>query len=139
MKHFAKITIILSLILSFLGFLISTYLTIMHFKNIIPPCTIAHGCETVLSSKFATIGVVPIALIGSIYYLTLIFVLELDLTFAKKTKKILILFTFLGLTVSVALVLIQAFILHAFCQWCLTSEAINLILFILILLLNRFE
>ena len=139
MKQF---TIKLSLILSFLGFLIATYLTILHFKNIIPPCSIAHGCETVLTSQFATIIGIPIALIGSLYYIALIVVLALTLTFTQKKglfKKATVLLTFSALIVSAILVGIQAFILHAFCQWCLTCEAINLLLFILALLQSRFE
>ncbi len=113
------------LILSLAGFFDSAYLTILHYKNIIPPCTIAKGCETVLTSRFAMIFGVPIALIGSLYFLTLISLLLLGFL---RYFKILI---FLGIVVSVVLFFIQAFILHAFCLYCLGVEAIILAIFIL--------
>lgn len=118
------------LILAFLGFLDATYLTILHYKAVVPPCTIAKGCEVVLTSKYATILGIPIALLGSLFYVAII-----ALTFlALQTKKfvflqLLILITSTGIIVSGVLVYLQAFVLHAYCQYCLTSEFINFLLF----------
>src|SRR5690348_14780226 len=61
-----------AIILSFLGFLDAAYLTILHYKNVIPPCSIAHGCETVLTSQYATLGPIPIALLGVFFYLVVL-------------------------------------------------------------------
>lgn len=113
------------LLLSIAGFFDSSYLTILHYKNIIPPCTIALGCETVLRSQFSVILGIPLALLGSLFFLVLIFLLLLG--FFKYFK----LLTLAGLVVSVIFFCIQAFILHAFCQYCLLSEAIILAIFIL--------
>ena len=44
--------LVYSLILGFFGFLDSSYLTISHYKNITPPCTI-HGCEQALKLLYA--------------------------------------------------------------------------------------
>ncbi len=121
---------ILLLILSLAGFFDSTYLTILHYKHIIPPCTIALGCETVLTSRFSTIFGIPIALVGSIFFLVLIFLLLLGFF---RYFKLLILS---GLGISVVLFCIQAFVLHAFCQYCLLSEVIILTIFALSLRLH---
>ena len=132
----------------FLGFLDSTYLTILHYKNVIPPCTI-HGCETVLTSQFATIAGIPISLLGALYYLTVIILVGILLStfsdrsaisnknneLSKKEERnaniatLLVLLTGLGLLVGIFLVLLQAFVLHAFCQYCLASELIDFLLF----------
>lgn len=116
-------------LLGFLGFLDATYLTVQHYKNAIPPCTI-HGCEAVLSSQFATIAGIPISLIGAFYYLA---VLGLLLVWIQTKKAgwltILVTLTGLGLLVGIVLVGIQAFVLHAFCQYCLASEVIDFLLF----------
>src|SRR5579872_6247498 len=72
-------------ILGFLGFLDATYLTILHYKNTIPPCTL-HGCEVVLSSVFATIGGVPIALIGAGYYLVVLGLVGIVLTCKSESR-----------------------------------------------------
>ncbi len=113
------------LFLSLAGFFDSVYLTIFHYKHIIPPCTIAKGCETVLTSQFSTIFGIPISLVGSLFFLTLIILLLLGFF---RYFKLLILE---GVAVSIVLFSIQAFILHAFCQYCLLSEIIILAIFIL--------
>lgn len=126
---------ILLLILSIAGFFDSTYLTILHYENIIPPCTIAKGCETVLTSQFATIFGIPLALIGSLFFLTLIFLLLLGFTqhrFGAGFSNYFKLLITAGVGVSVVLFYIQAFVLHAFCQYCLLSELIILAIFLLI-------
>src|SRR3990167_8415706 len=100
--------LIVILLLSFLGFWDATYLTILHYKNAFPPCTITSGCETVLTSKYATILGIPIALIGSLFYLLLIGISILLLTdFKKIFVKILSLMIFLGTLVSLILIYIQ--------------------------------
>lgn len=115
--------IIYSAIVAFLGFLDATYLTIIHYKNIIPPCTIG-SCETVLTSKYAVILGIPLALLGSLFYLSVIFVCLLILTNYKKIYlKIFYLLATMGFVASLILVGIQAIELKAFCQYCLLSAA----------------
>lgn len=118
---------ILLLILAILGFFDSSYLTILHYKNVTPPCETAKGCETVLTSQFSTIAGIPVALVGAIYFLFLIFVI-LQNGFLFRYFK---LFAFLGVLASLYFFYTQAFILHAFCQYCLLSEVIILGIFIL--------
>lgn len=117
------------LFLSIAGFFDSAYLTIVHYKHIIPPCTIAKGCETVLTSQFSTIFGIPVALIGSLYFLFLIFLILNNQSF--NLFRYFKLFAFLGVLASLYFFYTQAFILHAFCQYCLLSEAIILAIFIL--------
>lgn len=120
-------------LLSFLGFLDSTYLTILHYKNAIPPCTVS-GCEFVLTSKFATVLGIPIALFGSFFYLGVL--LSALLFFQTKNKKLLFFLvglTNIGFVVSLVLLFIQAGILHHFCQYCLASEVISTALFVVVL------
>jgi uncharacterized membrane protein len=168
------------LVLAFLGFLDASYLTILHYKNTIPPCTL-HGCEVVLTSKFAVFLGLPLGLYGALYYLAVIIsagiflqstnegVTRLGTPFerlqrdhrAKPSERgkesagprgfwtslqaessvrgqndrikllpsLLLLLTTTGLLVGIYLVYLQAFVLHAFCQYCLTSELIDFLLF----------
>lgn len=130
--------ILYSLIVAFLGFIDSTYLTILHYKNIIPPCTVTSGCETVLTSKYSMIGPIPVSLTGTLFYLAVIAVCLLILTNPKK----LLLNAFYGLSavgfvVSLVLIYIQAALLHAFCQYCLLSEITSTGLLILAFLEYR--
>ncbi|HYM65125.1 MAG TPA: vitamin K epoxide reductase family protein [Candidatus Sulfotelmatobacter sp.] len=118
--------IIYSLIVAFLGFLDATYLTIVHYKNIIPPCSITSGCETVLTSKFASVAGIPVALLGSLFYIAVMIFCLLILTNYKKIfLQGFYALVGIGFIVSLILIYIQRVILHAFCQYCLLSEAVS--------------
>ncbi|MBI3985038.1 MAG: vitamin K epoxide reductase family protein [Candidatus Levybacteria bacterium] len=128
-----------SAILAFLGFLDATYLTIIHYRQIIPPCTIG-SCETVLNSEFATILGIPTALLGSLFYLSVIVITLLILTNYKKMYvSLFYLLATTGFGVSLFLLYIQAFVLHSFCQYCLLSAATSTGIFILAVLQIRKE
>lgn len=126
------------LILSFIGFLNATYLTILHYQNAFPPCTIG-GCEKVLSSEYATLLGIPIALIGSLYFISLSVVLLLKLTGNKNEllKKFFIFQVLSGFAASLVFVYIQAFLLKQFCQYCLLSETVSTLILILTFLQLR--
>lgn len=129
------------LVLGFLGFLDATYLAILHFRHAFPPCTLAKTCEVVLTSSYATFLGIPIALFGSLFYVAVIVLLLtlwqrggaswgnkfLDFVFSPLA---LFLLCFAGLLFGVYLVYIQFFVLHATCQYCLTSEGISLLLLV---------
>ncbi len=124
-----NILFIITFILSFLGYMDSSYLTILHYKNAFPPCSVTHGCETVLTSKYAMLGPIPVALLGVLYFVVLL--VMIGLLFERKRKIILQGITILVISafiISVGLVFIQAFVLHAFCQYCLGVEGINTII-----------
>lgn len=130
--------LITTLIFSFLGFLDATYLTILHYKNVIPPCSLAHGCEIVLTSKYAMLGPLPIALLGTFYYITLLVLIAI---FLQTKKKLFFYSAFtiscISIFVSIFLVYLQAGVLHAFCQYCLTSEGINGVIFGIMMILKK--
>jgi len=135
MKLIKNNLFIILLALSFLGFLDSVYLTILHYKNAFPPCSITSGCEKVLTSAYSTLGPMPLALFGSIFYLVVIVLCLFLITNYKKIYlNILYLVVFVGFIVSVMLFLIQAFILRSFCQYCIFSEIIATALLIFVVL-----
>lgn len=126
-----KALLLIITLLAFLGFLDTTYLVVVHYRNIIPPCSIVHGCEKVLTSKFSEIGNIPISLFGSIYFVLLIFLCILLFQNNQKIMKIFLTLVFLGALYGFLLLFIQGFILNAFCQYCLFAEAIIFTIFIL--------
>lgn len=126
-----------SAIIASLGFLDATYLTIIHYKNIIPPCTIG-SCETVLNSEYAIMFGIPTALFGSLFYLSIIVLSLLILTNYKRIFiKAFYLLAATGFGVSLFLLYIQAFVLKSFCQYCLISAATSTGIFILAILQIR--
>ena len=141
MQNFLKNKLIIySTVLAFFGFLDSLYLTILHYKNIIPPCSVHLGCEKVLTSAFSMIGPIPMALFGAVFYLAVILICLLIVV--EDRKQFLRFFHFAvlaGFLVSVVLFFIQLLILRSFCQYCLLSEIIATGLLFLSLLKIREE
>lgn len=119
------------LITAILGFIDATYLTTQHFLHRIPACSLLRGCEKVTTSSFSTIFGVPVALLGSLFYVSLIilFVLYTD---SKKPffLNLARIFTLAGFFFSLYLVFLQVFILKALCMYCLFSASTSTILFI---------
>jgi len=120
---------VILIILAIAGFFISSYLTILHYQDAFPPCTIA-GCERVLTSSYATLYSIPIALGGTIYFLVLLVLLGLSLQGFRWAVILARVAVTVSLIASIYLVYLQAAVIGAFCQWCLTVEVINLLLFV---------
>src|SRR5665811_1198486 len=74
-----------ALVLSFLGFIDASYLTIVHYRDALPNCSILKGCDIVTTSALSTIGGIPIALFGALFYLALSFFAILIITHPHKT------------------------------------------------------
>ena len=109
----------------------STYLTIHHLTAEPVPCSIIAGCETVLTSPYAEIGGVPLAAFGAAAYFTA-FSLALFTAFGNHGLwKIYGVQATLMAAVSLYLIYVQYFLIHAWCQYCLVSAAISFTLFLL--------
>ena len=57
------------LALSFVGYLDSLYLTIAHYLDFTPRCSVIRGCETVLTGRFSSFFGIPTSAFGMVFYL----------------------------------------------------------------------
>lgn len=114
---------LLAALFALIGLFDSLYLTVKHFRNEIVPCSLIEGCEVVLNSAYAEIAGIPIAAVGGLAYFTA-FSLAVLAAFGNSKAWTLfgMLAGFMGLT-TVYLLYLQAFVLGAFCQFCLISAA----------------
>jgi uncharacterized membrane protein len=119
------------LVIALLGFADASYLTIEHFRGVIPPCTIVSGCEVVLTSAYSFILGIPVSLLGAIYYL-IILVGVFSFIESKKTGllKLALLLTVFGMVFSLWFLYVQIFILGSYCLYCLVSALTSTILFV---------
>lgn len=121
--------------LAFAGMVDALYLSIKRNAGPIP-CHVTHGCTDVLTSKYSTIGPVPLSTIGLVFYTTILSLIafkmfedaERPLNFPLP---VIFYLTGVGLVVSALLVGVQAFILKAFCEYCLLSATLVLTMFLL--------
>ena len=118
-------------LISFLGLVDTAYLTLSHYRNFIPPCTLVNGCEKVLTSEYSTLAGVPISLLGLVNYLFL-FLLALVFLDVQKagTIKFAAKFSTFGFLASLAFVYLQIFVIRASCFYCLVSAAVSTLLFV---------
>ena len=120
------------LVASFVGFLDAAYLSAKFFTGGTIPCTILDGCDVVTRSKYATISGAPIALLGALYYLALFILFALYQDSKRELfLKIAGALTVIGFLFSLRLVYLQAFVLDAYCLYCLFSALTSVVLFAL--------
>ncbi|MCD4760630.1 vitamin K epoxide reductase family protein [bacterium] len=118
-----------------IGFLDAVYLTTSHYTGHIT-CSVITGCQEVLVSQYSTILGIPVALLGTLYYLFILLnsFIYID---SKKTLtiKALSYIPTIGFLFSFYLLYLMFFVIEALCQYCLLSAGISTILFILSLIL----
>jgi uncharacterized membrane protein len=111
-------------LLSLAGAAIAGYLTIAHFAHTHVACSTG-GCETVQASRYAEVVGVPVAAIGLAGYLLLAWTATAR---GERARAIGFTGALTGFAVAMVLLYVQAGVLHAFCQWCLASDAILVLL-----------
>jgi uncharacterized membrane protein len=121
-------------VISLLGLADATYLTIEHVTGQSVRCTIVAGCSEVLSSKYAVVGGMPLAMVGAAAYFSVFALATLSAFGYKITGTLLNLLVAAMVVTSLWLVYLQAFVIHSFCQYCLFSAAITFILGTLLLI-----
>ena len=128
------------MVAALIGFADSAYLTTQHVRGIIPPCGIASQCDSVLTSKFASVGPFPVSALGLFYYGA---VLVLLIAYADSGSwRFLHLAAWLvsaGMLASLYFISVQLFVLHAWCMYCLGSALMTLILFLCAVRIMRID
>jgi uncharacterized membrane protein len=124
-------------IVSLLGLADALYLTVQHLTGQSVRCTIVSGCSEVLSSSYAVVSGVPLALIGAAAYFTVFSLATLAAFGYRIAGTLLAPVLLLMFLFSLWLIYLQAFVIGAWCQFCLFSAAITTVLTIVALLARR--
>ncbi len=121
-------------ILALAGLVDSIYLTVKHLQDEKVPCSLISGCETVLTSSYAEIAGIPLAAFGAAAYFTA-FSLAVLAAFGNRYAWFIFGICAAGMAgFTLWLLYLQAFVIGAFCQFCLISAATSLGLFIVAVL-----
>src|SRR6266496_2263556 len=115
-------------LLSFVGMFDALYLSLKRNAGPIP-CHITRGCTDVLTSKYSEVAGIPLSPVGLAFYITtfslaIFRILEDPQQPFNKPLAGIFYLSGVALVVSALLVGIQAFILKAFCEYCLLSAAL---------------
>lgn len=107
--------------LALAGIGIAGYLTYVHCAGLHPICGISHGCETVQTSRYASLVGVPVAVLGLATYVLILISLRMRGERALLGGYAL---TLIGFGFSVYLTYREVFTIHAICTWCVSSAIV---------------
>jgi uncharacterized membrane protein len=115
-------------VVALLGLADATYLTVAHLSGDDAVCGSSLGCSTVLGSTYATIGNIPTAAFGAVAYFAVFSLAILGAFGYARIRIFLTILVGLMFTASLYFLYLQAFVLHAFCPFCLFSAALTFLL-----------
>lgn len=125
-------------ILSLLGLGVSIYLAYVEISHIEAVCGPVGNCNIVQTSPYAQIIGIPIAVLGLFNYVAIIVLWTIqkytDGPLANLSVLALVGLTIFGTGFSIYLTLLEIFVIHAICAWCLSSAVIATLLMLLTVL-----
>lgn len=125
-------------LISLAGLFIGIYLTLYHYGIIGTLACGASSCETVQTSRYAMFLGVPVATWGAGFYVLMLVISLARIQPAFEDSGGLALATLAlaawGVIFTGWLNYLEGFVIHAWCEWCLGSASLVLLLFILAVL-----
>jgi uncharacterized membrane protein len=122
----------LAMVLALIGVGDALYLTVQHLTGKSVRCSVTNGCSAVLSSSYASIAGIPTAAFGVAAYFAAFSLATLAAFGYGWARAGLALLVAPMLLASLWLLYVQAFVLRAFCEYCLLSAALTLLLTVLV-------
>ena len=125
-------------LLAVLGLGVAGYMAYIEITHVAAVCGPVGECNVVQTSQYATIAGIPVAVLGLVSTLPPLLVLWLVQRFgagrwARPAALALLGLAVFGVLFSIYLTLLELFVIHAICMWCLTSALITT----LIMLVDR--
>jgi len=126
--RFQNILCILVALVSLAGLADAIYLTVQALTGETLVCGGSPDCFRVLGSQYARVGGIPVAVLGALAYFS-VFTFAIFVLFGYARARV-----FLALIVTIMFLAtlwflyVQAFLLHAYCRYCLFSAAVTFLL-----------
>lgn len=116
-------------VFSLLGFINASYLFLTSYYGESPVCNFTSGCDVVAASPHSKIFGVPLSLLGAFFYLISIGFASWALSARDPLQRYYILaVSLLGAASSVYFLYLQAFVIQAWCEYCLFSAFVTFVL-----------
>jgi uncharacterized membrane protein len=103
------------------GVAVAGYLTYVHYQPDALICTSGGGCETVQDSSYAELAGVPVALLGLLAWIAVLLLVAWDSELARTLSAAIAL---VAAGFAVYLIVLQAFVIDAWCIWCLVNDLV---------------
>ena len=112
----------------------AAYLTVEHLAGNSVRCMVVSGCDEVLQSSYATVaGGVPVAAVGLAAYFTVFSLATLAAFGYEGARKLLTPLVAVMFFATLWFLYLQAFVIKAFCTYCLISATVTTVLTLLVL------
>lgn len=122
-------------VLALAGAFISTYLLLYSLGYYGMILCGTGSCEVVQTSKYAVFLGLPVPGWGAAWYagmLVLALIMAAGRPQPSGPGKLIAVFATAGLAFSIYLSVLEAFVIHAWCRWCLVSAALTIVIFLLV-------
>jgi uncharacterized membrane protein len=123
----------ISMILAALGMAVSMYMTIYKWTDNQTMCLGNGGCSIVNSSVYSEVYGIPVALVGVLGYAAILAVLALTPRWDfLKNNSIMLTFglCLAGFLFTAYLIYVEVALIHALCPFCITSQVVMTLLFV---------
>jgi uncharacterized membrane protein len=117
-----------------LGLLVSIYMTIYKLTDNDAMCIGSGGCSVVNSSRYSEVNRIPVAVLGILGYASILALLFLENRpgfFRENGVMMLFGVTLTGFLFTLYLIFVEVTLIKAYCPFCLTSQAVMTVIFIL--------
>ncbi len=115
-------------VIALIGLADATYLTVAHLAGDDSVCGPSAGCSQVLGSRYAAVGRIPTAGFGVIAYFVA-FSCAICAAFGYRPARLVLNGTVaIMFLATLGFLYLQAFVIHAFCPFCLLSAAVTFLL-----------
>ena len=124
----------ISAALVIIGLLVSIYMTIYKVTSNDALCLGSGDCSTVNASRYSEVYGIPVATVGIAGYFAILMVHwyeRRDKFFEKNGPMLIFGLALTGFVFTVYLIYVEFAILHAFCPFCLTSQAAMTVIFVI--------
>jgi uncharacterized membrane protein len=115
-------------LISLAGLADATYLAVQALTGETAVCGGSPDCFKVLGSAYAHMGRIPVAGLGAIAYFSVFSFATFAAFSYVRARKLFVLMVGAMFLVTLWFLFVQAFLLHAFCRYCLFSAAIVFLL-----------
>ena len=123
--------------LALIGLAETTYLTALHLAGVNVVCIASSGCSQVLRSVYASFHGIPLAGLGVLGYFAVFSAATFSLFGYRRAPQFLAGIVGTMFLITLWLLYLQAYVLHAFCDYCLLSASLIFLLAGLLILVPR--
>ena len=127
-SRFRTILYTIVAIVAVTGLADATYLTVQALTGETLSCGGSPDCFRVLGSSYAKLGGIPLAMLGALAYFTAFTFATFAAFGYPRASKFLALIAGAMFLTTLWLLYVQAFLLHAYCRYCLFSAAITFLI-----------